>query len=249
MTPDHNDGLEIESVGFAYPRSPRLFTIDSLAISSGEVHALTGPSGVGKSTLLSIIAGLLMPACGTVRLRGQTLVGDGSWLPPERRRIGFVFQDCQLFPHLSAERNVAFGIRGFPKRQRREAAVRLLESLGVAHRADARPHELSGGERHRVAVARALGIQPHAMLLDEPFRSLDDRTAAATRDAVIGVLRASRVPTLMVTHDCREAQYACDSCWSLAFPVDDDRSRGAVLQPRTFDTPETALTLEGELAK
>ena len=162
-------------------RLPRRgMTIDvQLAVAPARTLAITGPSGCGKSSLLRAIAGLERAA------RGQVQVADHVWLdsagrvdvPPEQRGCGMVFQDGALFPHLSVWRNVAYGL---PRRARRDRALQQLDALGIGHLADARPATISGGERRRVALARALAPNPHVLLLDEPLTGLDARTAAAT---------------------------------------------------------------------
>jgi molybdate transport system ATP-binding protein len=159
-----------------------------------ETVALVGPSGSGKTSLLRAIAGLAGPA--RVRCGGE----DWSRLPPERRSVGFVFQDYALFPHLSVERNVRFA--GEPGD--------LLERLGIAHLAHARPRELSGGERQRVALARALARGPKALLLDEPMAALDPHTRGAVRAELKELLRGFGLPTLLVTHDFEDAAALAD---------------------------------------
>jgi molybdate transport system ATP-binding protein len=178
-----------------------------LAVAPGECLALAGPSGAGKSSVLRVVAGLVRPERGTVRC-GERLWLDtarGVDLPAEERRCGYVFQDYALFPHLSAWQNVAYGVKGMPRRERRDRAHALLERFGLAGRADARPRTLSGGERQRVAVARALAVQPDALLLDEPLSALDARTRAAAGRELAAVLHEAAVPALLVTHDFQEA--------------------------------------------
>ncbi len=155
-----------------------------------ETVALAGPSGAGKSTLLRAIAGLV-PAEGSLEVNGH----DWSRRPPERRSVGFVFQDYALFPHLTVRGNVAFG--GPPRD--------LLDRLGIAHLADARPHQLSGGERQRVALARALAHEPEILLLDEPLAALDPHTRDAVRVDLRATLRELGLPALVVTHDFLDA--------------------------------------------
>jgi molybdate transport system ATP-binding protein len=178
-----------------------------LDIPDGACLALAGPSGAGKTSVLRAVAGLLRPD------RGRVSCGEQVWLdtttgvdvPPERRRCGYVFQDYALFGHLSAWRNVAYGVRDVPRGQRRAQALAHLERFGVAALADARPPTLSGGERQRVALARALATRPRALLLDEPLAALDARSAAAAGRELAGLLRELRVPALLVTHDFEQA--------------------------------------------
>jgi molybdate transport system ATP-binding protein len=179
----------------------------ALDVADGACLALAGPSGAGKTSVLRAVAGLLAPERGLVACDGETwLDSDGGIdLPPERRRCGYVFQDYALFGHLSAWRNVAYGLRGVPRERRRADALALLERFGVGALADERPARLSGGERQRVALARALAAQPRALLLDEPLAALDARTAAAAGRELARLLRELRVPALLVTHDFEEA--------------------------------------------
>jgi molybdate transport system ATP-binding protein len=160
-----------------------------------ETVAIVGPSGAGKSTLLRAVAGLAT-AQGSVEVDGR----DWSALPPERRSVGFVFQDYALFPHLSVRGNVAFG--GDP--------AGALERLGIAHLAEARPSELSGGERQRVALARALARRPEILLLDEPLSALDPHTRDTVRSELRATLRELALPTLIVTHDFLDASALAD---------------------------------------
>jgi molybdate transport system ATP-binding protein len=158
-----------------------------------ETVALVGPSGAGKTTVLRAIAGLV---AGRVRLGAE----EWTQLPPEQRSVGFVFQDYALFPHLSVEKNVAFG----------GEVGDLLDRLGIAHLRRARPHELSGGERQRVALARALARKPKVLLLDEPTAALDPHTRGSVRAELRALLRELALPTLLVTHDFEEAAALAD---------------------------------------
>jgi len=169
--------------------------------------AIAGPSGSGKSTLLRVAAGLLRPEHGRVTYGGEVwLDTDGDVnLMPEQRGCGYVFQDYALFGHMAAWQNVAYGMRGRSRGERRRRAVELLERFGIGALADARPATLSGGERQRVALARALASEPRALLLDEPLSALDARTRASASRELSTVLRESSVPTLLVTHDFTEA--------------------------------------------
>jgi iron(III) transport system ATP-binding protein len=171
----------------------------TLTVPEGELVALLGPSGSGKTTLLRVIAGFEEPDAGCVAIAGRPVAGDGAWVEPEHRRIGMVFQDGALFPHLTVERNVAFGA------SRRERVAECLELVGLSGRAASYPHELSGGERQRVALARALAADPEVVLLDEPFASLDAGLRDALRAEVTGILRAAGTSALLVTHDQAEA--------------------------------------------
>jgi len=168
----------------------RAFDLELTLPVEGTV-ALVGPSGAGKTSVLRVVAGLLEPARGGVSLDGRSWNG----VPPERRRVGFVFQDYALFPHLSVRANVAFA----------GPVGDLLERFGIAHLAAARPRELSGGERQRVALARAVARGPEVLLLDEPLAALDAHTKAEVRSELRELLRELALPTLLVTHDYEDA--------------------------------------------
>jgi iron(III) transport system ATP-binding protein len=176
----------------------------SLDVEQGQLLAVLGPSGCGKSTLLRAIAGLVRVDAGTIEAGGRRVAGPGVWVPPERRAIGMVFQDSALFPHLSVEDNVAFGL---PRRarDRQPRAAEALALVGLEGLADRFPHELSGGEQQRVALARALAPRPVAVLLDEPFSHLDRNLRVRVRDETVAALRAAEATAVLVTHDQEEA--------------------------------------------
>jgi molybdate transport system ATP-binding protein len=178
-----------------------------VTVEAGECLALAGPSGAGKTSALRIAAGLLRPNAGVVQAGEETWLDTerGIDVPAEERRCGYVFQEYALFPHLSAWQNVAYGLAGRPRGERRHRALELLERFGLADKADRRPRRLSGGERQRVAVARALAREPGVLLLDEPLSALDARTRAGAARELALVLRETAAPTLLVTHDFTEA--------------------------------------------
>jgi iron(III) transport system ATP-binding protein len=184
--------------------SNRAVTGATVRVPSGEVVALVGPSGSGKTTLLRTIAGFEVPDAGTIRIAGRQVAGEGVWEEPDRRRIGMVFQDGALFPHLTVGENLAFG------RPRPERARECLDLVGLADRARSYPHELSGGERQRVALARALAVDPDVVLLDEPFAALDEGLRAGLREEVAAVLRTAGASALLVTHNQEEALSLAD---------------------------------------
>jgi iron(III) transport system ATP-binding protein len=179
-----------------------------LVVRAGEVLALLGPSGCGKTTTLRLIAGFERPDAGTVELGGEVVAGPDRFVPPERRRVGVVFQDFALFGHLSVAGNVGYGVRD---RHRRAARVaELLELVGLAELASRRPAELSGGQQQRVALARALAPRPEVILLDEPFSNLDAALRVRVRRDVREILRAAGATALFVTHDQEEALSLAD---------------------------------------
>ena len=202
-------GLILEGVHHAYDAAPVIRGVD-LAVGRGEILCLLGPSGCGKTTLLRIAAGLERPRAGRVLIDGVEVAGPHRFVAPEKRRIGLMFQDYALFPHVRAIDNVGFGLKAERRAARRRRAQRLLERLGLAHLAHAYPHELSGGEQQRVALARALAPAPRAMLLDEPFSGLDERLRERVRDDTLRFLEEAGVPTMLVTHDAEEALLMAD---------------------------------------
>ncbi len=177
----------------------------SFEVMEGEIFALLGPSGCGKTTTLRCIAGFETPDRGSVTLAGRTLVSDDERVAPEKRGIGFVFQDYALFPHLSVRDNVAFGLRHLPRRQRLDRADEVLRLTGLGGLEDRMPHALSGGQQQRVALARAIAPRPRLILLDEPLSNLDALLRQEMRDRVRELLRAEGMTAVLVTHDQEEA--------------------------------------------
>jgi iron(III) transport system ATP-binding protein len=186
-----------------------------LAIPPGEVHCLVGPSGCGKTTTLRLVAGLEEIQAGSVSLSGRALAEPGRSLPPERRRVGLMFQDFALFPHLSVAQNVGFGLASLRSREREARVARLLERVDMTRHARSYPHTLSGGEQQRVALARALAPGPELMLLDEAFSALDTELRAAVREETLAVLREAGTPALLVTHDAEEAIRVGDRIYAM----------------------------------
>jgi len=174
----------------------------TLDVRRGEFVALLGPSGCGKTTALRIIAGFERPDKGTLTLDGRAVAGDGSFVAPEKRRVGMVFQDYALFPHLDVLGNVRFGL---PRRDRDRRAREALDLVGLAHLVDRRPAQLSGGQQQRVALARALAPQPSLVLLDEPWNAIDPLLRGEMRADLARILRAAGVTVVLVTHDREEA--------------------------------------------
>jgi iron(III) transport system ATP-binding protein len=181
-----------------------------LAIRAGEIVCLLGPSGDGKTTLLRLASGLEAVQAGRVEIAGRIVAEPGREVPPEERHVGFVFQDYALFPHLSVEENVAFGLRRAPRGERKWRIMDALARVGLEAYASAYPHMLSGGQQQRVALARALAPRPAVLLLDEAFASLDARLREQVRDDTLHVLQEAGIATLIVTHDAEEAMFMAD---------------------------------------
>jgi iron(III) transport system ATP-binding protein len=201
--------LELLELSKAYAGVPAVDRL-TLALGAGRIGCLLGPSGSGKTTVLRCIAGFERPDGGRVLAGGEVLSGPGTWVPPERRRIGMVFQDFALFPHLDALANVAFGLRDADPAARRRRAFEMLSLVGLEAHAAKMPHELSGGQQQRVALARALAPRPRLVLLDEPFSNLDAEVRMELAQQVRAALVAERSTALLVTHDQREAFAICD---------------------------------------
>lgn len=177
----------------------------SFAVSAGALTCLLGPSGCGKTTVLRAIAGFHPLDEGEIVLSGRVVSRPGFRLPPEARKVGMVFQDHALFPHLKVYENVAFGLRQAAPRRRRERVMSLLERVGLAEIAERYPHELSGGQNQRVALARALAPRPELLLMDEPFSNLDLELRERLGYEVRDVLKDEGITCVMVTHDQHDA--------------------------------------------
>jgi iron(III) transport system ATP-binding protein len=218
--------VSVEGVSVWFGRQSALDDV-SLEIGTGDIACLLGPSGSGKSTLLRVIAGLERPSRGSVRLAGVEVASPGTFVEPEQRRVGMVFQDYALFPHLTAGANVAFGLRGRGRTEAERTVSSLLERLGVARYRDSYPHQLSGGEQQRVALARALAARPRLLLMDEPFSSLDGRLRDQVRRETMDLLRETGTTTVVVTHEPAEAMRIADRIALL--------SEGRLLQSGTVE--------------
>jgi iron(III) transport system ATP-binding protein len=182
----------------------------SFAVERGSILCLLGSSGSGKSSALRLIAGLERPTAGRIVIDDEVVAGPGLFVEPERRRVGMVFQDFALFPHLTVYQNVAFGLRGRSRDEVDDTVRSLLTDVGLADRAGSYPHMLSGGERQRVALARALAPRPQILLMDEPFSSLDSRLRDKVRHQTVELLRRTGTTTVLVTHDPGEAMRVAD---------------------------------------
>ena len=220
MTP----GISVENLSVKLGGADVL-TNCSLVVPSGTVTALLGPSGCGKTTLLRAVAGLIHPSAGEIQIGTDVVSRPGTAVPPEKRRVGMVFQDGALFDHMTVAGNVAFGL---PRRERSGPKVaEALELVGIGSLADRMPATLSGGQAQRVALARAVAPQPAALLLDEPFSHLDANLRREIRDEIHQLLTTIGMTTIVVTHDREEAFILGRQVAVMA--------SGAVLQ---VDTPE-----------
>lgn len=253
--------LQVHDLAVAY-RDHTVVRDVSFVLRSGTIGCLLGPSGCGKTTLLRAIAGFEPVSQGEILIRGQTVSRPGWTLPPERRRVGMVFQDFALFPHLSVAGNVGFGLRGLDARERRQRIGELLELVGLSRAAKLFPHELSGGMQQRVALARAMAPRPEILLLDEPFSSIDAELREQLAREVRALLKRESVTAVLVTHDQLEAFAMADMIgvlsegvvrqWGTGFglyhePADrfvaDFVGQGALLPARVIDATQVHTEL------
>jgi iron(III) transport system ATP-binding protein len=197
--------LDIRTVSIAYPSHPPVVRQVELQLQAGAIGCLLGPSGCGKTTLLRAVAGFEPVQDGEIHLHGRLVSSPGYSLPPERRRVGMVFQDLALFPHLSVADNIAFGLRDLDRGHRRLRVQELLQLVGLEHAVASFPHQLSGGQQQRVALARAMAPRPDLLLLDEPFSSLDTELREKLAREVRQILKKDGLTALLVTHDQFEA--------------------------------------------
>ena len=182
----------------------------SLVLRPGEIVCLLGESGSGKSTILRVAAGIQRVGAGIVRINDEVVSGPGLHVPPERRGIGFMFQDFALFPHYTLLENVAFGLRRLGRAEARNQAHQALRRVGLDGREKDYPHMLSGGQQQRLALARTIAPRPGLLMLDEPFSSLDARLRESVRGETLAVLRETHATTVVVTHDPEEAMVLGD---------------------------------------
>ncbi len=202
--------LELTGVQHGY-NGRRVLTNFSLTLARGEIGCVLGPSGCGKTTVLRCVAGFEKIAAGRIALNGEEVSRPGRTVPPEQRRVGMVFQDYALFPHLTVAENVAFGLRKLDASARARRVGETLEVIGMTRAAERYPHELSGGQQQRVALARAVAPQPELLLLDEPFSNLDvdlrERLGLEIRD----ILKQQNMTAILVTHDQHDAFAIADA--------------------------------------
>lgn len=201
--------LRITQLEFAHGKRHALQDV-TIEVRAGEVVIVLGPSGCGKTTLLRLIAGLERPSAGTVDLSGERLSGPGTFVPPEQRAVGMVFQGLALFPHLTVEGNIGFGLAHLPKAERRARVHEEMRSVGLEGLGDRYPDQLSGGQQQRVAIARSLVLRPKLMLMDEPFSDLDRGTRNSVRSEVGRILNEHGTAAIIVSHDREDAYHLGD---------------------------------------
>ncbi|GAA3400086.1 ABC transporter ATP-binding protein [Paenibacillus hodogayensis] len=203
--------FEMSGITFQYDKgNESVLSGFAMQLEQGDVVGVLGQSGCGKSTLLRLIAGLEAPHSGRIVIGGSTMVDANVFVDPESRGVGMVFQDYALFPHLTVENNILFGLHRLSKKERAARLDEMLELVQLREYAKRYPHELSGGQQQRVAFARALAPRPSILLMDEPFSNLDSELKGKIRDELKQLLRAARITSILVTHDQADADAICD---------------------------------------
>ena len=203
--------MDIKNLQFTYHKASTKTVNDfSFTIKKGEVISILGRSGSGKSTLLRLIAGLEMPARGSFTLNGKKMFCENTFLQPEKRGIGMVFQDYALFPHMSVEENILFGLSKMSRREKKERVQEVLELVELEDFGKRYPHQLSGGQQQRVALARAIAPQPELILLDEPFSNLDTDLQVKIRGDLRRILKKAKTTAIFVTHNENDARALAD---------------------------------------
>ena len=203
--------LEIENLTFSYPGvQENVVDLPTFKVAQGEIMGIIGKSGSGKSTLLRLIAGLETPKSGQFSLAGKIIFSDKITLPPEKRKVGMIFQDYGLFPHLTVEENISFGIHHWSKEARNKRVDEMLGLIQMTSFKKRYPYELSGGQQQRIAIARTLAPKPILLLMDEPFSNLDAQLKSEIREEVRQILKHEKITTLFVSHDPADIEALCD---------------------------------------
>lgn len=205
--------IKIDKLSFTYRRTKKaLSVIDKFTFSmdKGEIVGVLGQSGSGKSTLLRLIAGLEVPTEGEIDISERRVVDDRTFIPPERRGVGMIFQDYALFPHLTVAQNIEFGLHQLNKASRHARLQEMIELVQLSGLENRYPHELSGGQQQRVALARALAPKPSLLLMDEPFSNLDAGLKDSIRSELSHILRKAEITCLFVSHDQQDVDAICD---------------------------------------
>lgn len=203
--------IRIRGVFHCYGPDSFELTIDKLDVKDGQVTALIGESGCGKTTLLRAIAGLEIPKNGSISIDDIEVCNDDYSIPPEKRNVGLVFQDYALFPHLSVQKNIEFGLSKLSVSERQSRIDEIVTLTKIENFLKRYPHELSGGQQQRVALARALVCKPKVLLLDEPFSNMDEPLKVKLRSEIKALVTTTNTTTLLVSHDFRDAFAVADS--------------------------------------
>ncbi len=203
--------LEIKDLSFKYKGSKE-YVIEgfNLSMEKGEIVSLFGESGCGKSTILRLIAGLEKPNAGTIKIEQKTMVNEDSFVLAEKRGVGMVFQDYALFPHMTVNGNIKFGLKNMSKQEKQTRLKEVLELVNLEGYGDRYPYELSGGQQQRVAIARALAPKPSLLLLDEPFSNLDRDLQHKIRKELKSIIQKAGITSIFVTHDREDSKVVAD---------------------------------------
>ena len=196
--------IELKNISKYYGKTPAVENL-SFSVKKGEIFAILGPSGCGKTTTLRLIAGFDKPDKGELILGGKTVADHETFLQPEKRNVGMVFQDYALFPHITVKENISFGLKDMNDEEKDAIVENMLDFVGLPGVGDRYPHNLSGGQQQRVALARALAPCPIMVLLDEPFSNLDADMRTQMREEMLKILRKAKTTAILVTHDQEEA--------------------------------------------
>ena len=190
--------IQVKNLTFSYDESPLVENL-SFIVEANQIGLISGESGIGKSTLLNVIAGLITPQKGTIKLKDEIFNEGDFSLNTEKREIGYVFQDFALFPHINAQKNIEYAL----KSENNELCNELISKLDLLELLDKMPHELSGGQQQRVAILRAILMKPNILLLDEPFSNLDKNNIFAVQEIIKNVIELFQIPCLLISHDMR----------------------------------------------
>lgn len=204
------DRLQVNQIEVSYGKTQVVKQV-SFSLAEGQIGCLLGPSGCGKTTILLTIAGFQQPTRGQISINDSVVNDSKTFVPPEKRKVGMVFQDYALFPNMSVEDNVRFGIASLPKAEQAARIEELLSLVGLTHLAKVYPHQLSGGQQQRVALARAMAPRPSILLLDEPFSNLDVELREQLATEIRQILKKENVTAILVTHDQHEAFAMADN--------------------------------------
>ena len=190
--------IQVKNLTFSYDESPLVDNL-SFLVEANQIGLISGESGIGKSTLFNVIAGLITPQKGTIKLKDEIFNEGDFSLNTEKREIGYVFQDFALFPHINAQKNIEYAL----KSENNELCNELISKLDLLELLDKMPHELSGGQQQRVAILRAILMKPNILLLDEPFSNLDKNNIFAVQEIIKNVIELFQIPCLLISHDMR----------------------------------------------
>ncbi|GAA0334985.1 hypothetical protein GCM10008967_27260 [Bacillus carboniphilus] len=203
--------IQLDQLQYQYKNAKHLTIKDfSLSIEKGEIVSILGKSGSGKSTILRLITGLEAPKKGSITIDGKVMVDETHYLPPEKRGIGMVFQDYALFPHMTVEKNISFGLNKMSRSLRKQRIDEMLALINLSEFKKRYPYELSGGQQQRVALARALAPAPSLLVFDEPFSNLDSQLQMRIREELRAIIKQTGITSIFVTHDIEDARSLSD---------------------------------------